>query len=435
MRPPRGRSRQRRAELGPEPLDAGNVLQRTRDREGRRVAVGEGATVLGKQALAFAAAGGKRDGEAIVPVAQDVGDAALQVLGLYPRRGALVAADDELHPHQRTVGEVGIERGDTALVGLGQKGADALAHLRGVALARRVDDDRHEAIEAVDAGEHAHARARLEVEDALGPLDELVGLDLEQLVARERLEHVQQGLARMAGGRVARNPHDRFHFVAQERDVARRPDIGLRGEQADEAHLAVERAVGAIGFDADVVHVHAPVHAAHHVRLGDDERRGREVEAADLGRQVHELGTAPEHMHGRVAQHAEPSLLHRHQLAGLGRAVEPVGAHAEEGEVARLQPAQEGDGLAQLAGRHARRPCLQALDGATRLLEHGAPVADGYAHLAQDVGQRLGEIALVRLRQAVEMDCDVAFLLSVAPVLVAGPEQRHAAAPSCRARS
>ena len=92
--------------------------------------------------------------------------------------------------------------------------------LRGVAVARHIDEHRHEPVEAVDARKHAHARPRLQVEDALAPFLQLLDADLEQLVAREGVEDVEQRLAVMAGGRIAGGRQHRVDLVAQERDLA-----------------------------------------------------------------------------------------------------------------------------------------------------------------------------------------------------------------------
>ena len=305
--------------------------------------------------------------------------------------GAGEAGDDELHAHQRAFREVGIERDDAAVVGLRQQRADALAHLGSVAIARHVDEQRDEPVEAVDAGKHAHARPRLQVEDALAPFLQLLHADLEQLVARKGVEDVEQRLAVVAARRIAGGGEHHVDLVAQEGDLARRAHIGLRGEQADEADLALRAAVGAVGLDADVVHVHAPVHAAQHVGLGDDERGGREEEAAHLRRHGHQLGAAPQHLHARVAQHAEPAALDRDEVDRFGIGSHVAGElelpHAEEGEVVLPEPLQKGHRLGQqvagdVLGRHLELP-----HGRMQPLDHRLPVGDDDTHLVEDGGE------------------------------------------------
>ena len=155
---------------------------------------------------------------------------------------AAEAGDDELHAHQRAFGEVGIERGDAAVVGLRQQRADALAHLRACSgrAARRRAPRR-----SGRSGRCARTRARA----AASPGRECprvhscscLDADLEQLVAREGVEDVEQRLAVVAGRRIAGRRQHRVDLVAQERDLAGRAHVGLRREQADEADLALGR--------------------------------------------------------------------------------------------------------------------------------------------------------------------------------------------------
>jgi hypothetical protein len=347
----------------------------------------------------------------------------LQLCNVHLRGRPVVAADDELHPYQRPIREKGIECRDAAPVSLGEQHADALAHGGSIAVARHVDEHRHETIEAVDASQHPHARPRLEVQDGFAPFPELLRLDLEQLVARKSLEHVHQRLSGVTGHRIRRSLLDRFHLAAHERDLARRPDVSLGGEEAHHADLAVERAVAAIGLDTDIVHVHTAMHPAHDARLGDDERRRRGVEPADLRCQIDQLGPATQDMDLRVAQDAEAGPLHRHEIAGLAVTRELVLASSQEREVARLQPAQEGDRLVQLALRNLRRPGFEMTDGRLHMPQHLLPVVDDLAHGDEHVQQRFCEIPANGLRQRLEVDRDVAFLASVVPVLVAGTDE------------
>ena len=101
----------------------------------------------------------------------------------------------------RTSGPSGkerIERARRGLEGVGQIVADLRAHVAVVALARHVDEHRHEAVEAVAPRQHAHARPLVELQDRQRELVERVLVDLEQLVARIVLQHVDQRLAGMA---------------------------------------------------------------------------------------------------------------------------------------------------------------------------------------------------------------------------------------------
>ena len=67
-----------------------------------------------------------------------------------------------------------------------------------VAVARHVEQDRDEIVEAVDARQHPHARPVGERRDDGGELEQLLLADLEQLVARIGVERRHQRLAGMA---------------------------------------------------------------------------------------------------------------------------------------------------------------------------------------------------------------------------------------------
>ena len=408
--------------IGTEPLDALDVLERALCRKRLGVARRESRAVLGLQVFGPAAETGDGIGQPVVPGADDVGDVTLERGRIGLRRLARIARDDELHPHQRPMGEVGIERDHAALVGFRQQVADLLAHPRVVAVAGNVDERRHEPVEAVDAGEHANTRAGLELEDSLGPLLQLVRADLEQLVAGKRVQNVEQRLAVVAGRRIAGRLDHARHLVAQERDLGRRAHIGLRGEKADEADLAGGGSAAAVGLDADVVHVRAPVHAGDHIGLGDDERRGRKEEPAHLRRHGDELGSAPQHLDGLVAQDAEAGAAAGDEVAGLGITVELVLARAKEGEIAGLQPFQEGNRFGQEVGRHVPRPGLELGDRPAEALEHRPPVRDDRAHLVQNATQRVDEIAPRGIVEQLGVDGDVAFLAPVRPAPVAGAD-------------
>ena len=75
---------------------------------------------------------------------------------------------------------------------------EAAAQLAVVALARHIDEAGDEALQRVAAHEQGDALALLQVEDADRGVEQLVLVGLEQLVARKRVEDVQQSLAVVA---------------------------------------------------------------------------------------------------------------------------------------------------------------------------------------------------------------------------------------------
>ena len=409
--------------VGSEPFDPLDILERALGRKGLRIARRESGTVLGLQALGTLAEARDGVGEPVVPGAHDLADALLEVGRGHLGRRPFVAPDDELHAHQRPLGEVGVERRNAPLIGLGEQGADALAHVGVVAIAGDEDEQRHEPVEAIDAREHPHARSGLEIQYPFRPFLQLVRTDLEQLVAREGIENIEQRLAVMAGRRIPGPLDHPRHLVAQNRDLDGWADVGRGGEEADEADLASRRAVAVVSLDAEVIHVGAPVHAAAHVGLGDDERGRRKEEPPHLRRHGNELCAAPQHLHRGVAQHAEPLTGARHQIAGVRVARQLVFARAEEGEIAVL-PATSGRRWTsdkRSAGTPGR-PLFELGDRRAKGFHHRRPVRDRHPHLVENARDGIDEVAARGVAERLGVDGDVAFLLPVSPARVAWPD-------------
>ena len=176
-----------------------DVVDRLQRRIGLAIAVGERVAIaLQQRAGAGRFVGlGKRLDQPIGPGAHDRADLLFQGRAVGIGRRAGLAADDEMHAGQRRIVDVRIVGADVALEHLGEIFADLRAHLPAVALARHIDQHRDEAVEAVAPRQHAHPRALLELQDAQREMIERVLVDLEQLVARIGLQHVDQRLAGM----------------------------------------------------------------------------------------------------------------------------------------------------------------------------------------------------------------------------------------------
>ena len=322
----------------------------------------------------------ERVGQAVGPGADDVADGLFQRRALRPRRFAGVAADDEVHAHQLAFREGRIVGAHAALVDLGEILADRGTHRAVVAVARHEHEHRDEAVELVVAREHPHARPLVELQDQHRELVERVLVDLEQLVAREGIEHVGQRLAGMAVGIEAGAPDDGVDLAAQIGDGAGRARVDRRREQADDAEFPDQLAGGIEALDADVVHVRAPVHLRAHRRLGDDQELRLHHEGAQLGRDLHKLRAGAQHAAVGRAQQPEPGLVHRHQRAVL---VEDVVAGAEEGEVVVGQPFEERDRLLDLLLRQRRRIDLELGRDLADARRHRAPVGDAEPHVRE----------------------------------------------------
>ncbi len=96
----------------------------------------------------------------------------------------------------------------------------------------------------------------------------------------------------------------------------------------------------------------------------------------------------------KVGQDAEAGLLRHFEHAGLLAADIFELAHAEEGEVVVAQPFEEGDTLLDLGAVERQRGVAELVDRLVEAGEHRLPVADGGAHLRQDIAEPL----LQRLR-------------------------------------
>ncbi len=169
------------------------------------------------------------------------------------------------------------------------------------------------------------------MQDPAGDLEDLVLVALKELVARIGLQDVAELLVAVAVGRLLGALDDTAHLPPDERHGRRERVIGRGGEEADEPGLAHDRAVEAEALHADVVHVHAPVHPRHHVRLGHDQRRRLAQELLHRRRDHHRLRAPAEHVTVGVPQHAAAGLdedvgLVAHERAArvCGKLVDPA---------------------------------------------------------------------------------------------------------------
>ena len=144
-----------------------------------------------------------------------------------------------------------------------QEPLDALAQGGVVAVARDVDEAGDEAGVGVRAHEQAQLLPVLEVQDLASTVASSWSVGVwKQLVARIGLEDVGQGLAGVAAGREAGPLLDQRHLAPQERDRARVQAVGGGGEEAQEAVLAHDQAIGAEALDADIVEIGGAVDGA-----------------------------------------------------------------------------------------------------------------------------------------------------------------------------
>ena len=253
-------------------------------------------------------------------------------------------------------------------------------------VARQKQQHRGEPVEGVAAFEQAHTRPVIEVQDAPRLAEQLVLAHLEEFVAGMVFDQGLQALFVVAAGRHAGPGQDVGDLLADQRHGAGRLIIGLGGEQADEADLAIGLAGGVVAFDADVIHVAAAVHPRPYVGFGDGQRRVAEQPILDLAQQDRRFVGAAQHGARGVAQHAQAVL---GLVERLFRRIVPVlqarifvDPGAEEDELIGLQPAEEGHFL----GGGAPGVQLQFGDGLAHQFEHRREIVHGGAHVLQGRG-------------------------------------------------
>ncbi len=170
----------------------------------------------------FAARVHERVEQAIAPrprrVADDRFDAANVDVGDLPRR----AHDEETARERGGCADVIVDDGIASAERLFEHLARAIFELGRVTVARHEDVAGDEALEDVLAREERHALAFLQMQDSARDLEEIVVGDLEELVAREGLEDVDERLAVVRVRIEARALDGPLRLQAQHRDVAAR---------------------------------------------------------------------------------------------------------------------------------------------------------------------------------------------------------------------
>ena len=392
------------------------------------VAAVEGERIAVRQALGHFRAEVLLEGihQPVRPGADDGGNGLFQLVLRHRRRLAAGAADDEMHPRHRAFRIGHIPGRQVAIEDMGKIGADVEAHFRGVAVTRHVAEDRDVTVELLRPGQHADARALIQLQDRHGEVVERLVINLEKLVPREGFHHVGEGTARVAVRIKPGLGQDIAYLAPQEGDRARRLVIGGGGKQADDAQLAGHLAGGVKHLGADVVHVDAPVHAALHIGLGDDQRVRAHQELADLRGDLHEFTTAAQNAHVRIGQKPEAGAVDRRQLALARAAVKGIFAHAEEDEIVIGHPFKELDRFPQLV---AGAVGLRGLVGVHRLgqaLAHGLPVGNSGAHVIHDACQALLQPgAGLLIDDAADVDMDHAFLMVLPCCAALVAAERH----------
>ena len=226
----------------------------------------------------------QRLSEAIGPGASRIDKAGLELGGIDVGGDAVGGADDELDAGEDRFRDLSLILDLGAAERVLQDPLKAAPEVGVVAIARHVDQARHEPGERIAAQEQPDLLPLLEVQDLLSDPEQLVVVGLQQLVARIGLEDVGQRLAGVPRRRQVGALDHLRDLVAQQRNVARVAVVRGRGEQPEEAVLADDLAFGVEPLHPDVVEIDRAMHGRAGIRLGDHERPGLARLTAGLGR-------------------------------------------------------------------------------------------------------------------------------------------------------
>ena len=362
------------------------------------VARGEGVPVDAEQArrALLAVALDERGVEIVLPAAHRLDQALLERFQVRLRRHlAGPGADAHQDAPERRGRQVDVELRGDAVERLGQDALEALAQLGVVAIARREDQAGHEARVRVLAHQQAQALAIAELQDRSRVAIEVLGSDLQQLVARIGLEDRGERLAAVARGQQPGALDHLAELSAQQRHLHRVLAVRRVRVQAEEARLADHFAFVVEALDADVVELPGPMHGGARVRLGEHQQLLHPRALARLGRQ---RGEARGNGRAALAQDPQAAAGNDAQHVFAIDGIELIAAAAQEREVVLQEPGEEG----ALLVVPVRRQPLGDL-GHARL--HRFPVLDRRAHVGQDSGDarlQLGELRRIGL--ALDLD-------------------------------
>ena len=233
---------------------------------------------------------------------------------------------------------------------------------------------------------------------------QVVGADLQQLIARVGLEDRGERLAAVARGQEGGALHGRGELAPQQRHLARVRRVGSVGVEAEEARLAAHFPFGVEVLDADVVEVAGPVHGGARVRLGEQQDL---LHPRALARFGGKRGEARRHRLARtLAQDAETAAGNDAQHVFAAGGGDLVAAAAEEGEIGLQEPFEERATFLELGLRHAAAGCSERANDLAHARLHRRPVLDRGAHVGEHLGDprlELGELRRVGLAVHFEM--------------------------------
>ena len=331
------------------------------------------------QARAFTMASQHFGGAIVFPALGHAGDALLQRRHVHPAHRVALGPHHIVDACQRAVGEHGGELQRLPVQRRHQRRADLDPQLGVVAVTLYEDLRRGEAPERIMAQEHPGALAFLQPQYADGVFAQGRDIDLEQLVARITVQDRLQGFGGMAVGYHTSASDHLGGTAAHPGYVTDRRRIGSRGVEAQETVFTDQLARDVESLHGNIVQPGRAMYGRACHGLGHQQQVVAAQQGHCLCRQAG-LGSLR-----RAPQYAQASAGAGHQGHVVALAAQVVVTCAEEGEVAVLQPLQECHSL--VPGRFGQRRGGALRPHLGQALQHGLPVVDGGAHVAQHPGQ------------------------------------------------
>ncbi|MNZ40972.1 hypothetical protein D3C78_585090 [compost metagenome] len=369
----------------------------------RRKTAGEAGQQVG--ALGLAEAFHHQAGAFVLPAATGLDHLLLEPLRVDLYGLMRIDAQDELHPRQHRLGEPGPELAVAGRQALTQHPLDPQARLGGVDLARHVDQAVAEVPIGIAAQEQAQSVALLDLHDGHRGGAEILDRGLEQIVARQHLEHLLQA-APQVGERIESGALDHLvHLAAYAGNAPRALGIHRGGVQPHEAALAQQLAVGVELAQRHVVRVGRAMHPPRLVGLGERQQTGRAQPGQSLRRypalrRRQLVAQAPR-------QSEQRGLVVDDQPAAVGLRLDLELLVAEEGEVVIQQPVEEAAHLGTILDVRRQAGRLQSRQQRVHPRAHRREVGHRQAHLAEHLAQRLDQhVLLAGTGAAVDFQAD-----------------------------
>ena len=200
-------------------------------------------------------------------------------------------------------------------------------------------------------GEQPGLATLMDLQDRAGDREQLLGIGLEEVIARVRFAELQQVLPAVTGGRESGEFEQLVHPASQDRDLRDRLVVRAGREQPYEPVLADHDSLGIETLDAYIVQWHGTVHRRPGVRLRENQNPRFGGVSAHSRRHLGERLR----LHPVRPQKAQTRARLTHQCHRVGVAHQVVGPVAEEREVTFAEPLQELRGLLAVLGGHGHR--------------------------------------------------------------------------------